>query len=437
MRTQTSLIARPRNLHNGIACAIAAILVLLVSPGSRAASFELVPFAPKSGDAVTVSITEVCASLDRVDRVGTRTLVYATELALQTGACLAPTLVVNISAIIRGQNSIELYLRPEIRIEPPDGYQLRDSRTVDVTDAPAAVGTPAAITAVSLPAQPVGQKYASENRPALTFLIRDSLGRPVPHAYVRTVIRSPRRPTEIASNNLSSNNFLLSCSNAVGLVAIGSDTMEPYISETGELATFVLSLIDVPASRRPPPAYATVVKVNDLRLVDAVPVIEYQYSPPVAFGRNFHYFLAADEASLRSLDGNQQNLTRTFDGFVGVRSGTKDAVPVCRFFSDGGGGRPLTHWYTADAAECAAKRADSQWIYEGIPFWTFAAINGGYCASGTRAVRRYVYSDPANVAAFAARYSALSSTLRYLVDNFGSATGGAWRDDGVAFCALD
>ncbi len=432
MHTQTSLIARSKSSHSWTGWAFVAILVLLVSPGLRAASFELVPFAPKSGDAVTVSITEVCASLDRVDRVGTRTLVYATELALQTGACTAPSLVANIAAITRGQNSIELYLRSEIRVEPPEGYQLRDSRIVDVTDAAAAVGAPATIVAVSLPAQPIGQKYASGNRPALTFLIRDSSGRPVPHAYVRTVIRSPRRPTEIASNN-----FSLSFSNAVGIAAIGSDTMDAYISETGELATFVLSLIDVPASRRPPPAYATVVKVNDLRLVEAVPVIEYQYSPPVAFGRNFHYFLASDEASLRSLDGNPQNLTRTFDGFVGVRSGTKDAVPVCRFFSDGGGGRPLTHWYTADAAECAAKRADGQWIYEGVPFWAFAAINGGYCAAGTSAVHRYVYSDQANVAALAARYSALSSTLRYLVDNFGSATGGAWRDDGVAFCALD
>lgn len=159
-----------------------AIVIAAVAPGCLAASFELSPPAPKTGDNVAITITEVCASLDRVDRVTVRTIIYATELALTTGVCSAAPLSVNIASIARGRHLIQLYLRAEYQLVPPDGYEQRDYRDVEVADTPAGFGSPVSTISIGPPAQPISQTYLGESRPLLKFLIRDTQRRPVPRA---------------------------------------------------------------------------------------------------------------------------------------------------------------------------------------------------------------------------------------------------------------
>jgi uncharacterized protein (DUF1800 family) len=62
------------------------------------------------------------------------------------------------------------------------------------------------------------------------------------------------------------------------------------------------------------------------------------------------------------------------------------AVPVCRFFGTPGIG-PNSHFYTADAAECALVKANPNWTYEAIAFHVEVPQSGA-CKAGTEAVYR-------------------------------------------------
>jgi uncharacterized protein (DUF1800 family) len=121
-----------------------------------------------------------------------------------------------------------------------------------------------------------------------------------------------------------------------------------------------------------------------------------------------HYFMTAspDEAAMLDAGTVVSGWTRTgveFGAFASA-SDRADAVPVCRFFGTPGRG-PNSHFYTADAAECASVRQNPDWTYEGLAFY-IDAPQGGRCAAGTTPVYR----------SFHAGTSVGDSNHRFLVD---------------------
>lgn len=89
-----------------------------------------------------------------------------------------------------------------------------------------------------------------------------------------------------------------------------------------------------------------------------------------------HVFLTANPAEIAALDSG------TITGWT--RSGLElwvhdapepDHVPVCRFYSAAFAPRS-SHFYTADAAECAAVKSLPDWVDEGVAF--YARLPGAY-----------------------------------------------------------
>ena len=68
-----------------------------------------------------------------------------------------------------------------------------------------------------------------------------------------------------------------------------------------------------------------------------------------------------------------------------------DRSAVCRFFGTPGKGIN-SHFYTADAAECAKVRTQPAWTFEAIAFYV-ATPAAGTCAPGTNPVYRSYYTD--------------------------------------------
>jgi uncharacterized protein (DUF1800 family) len=65
------------------------------------------------------------------------------------------------------------------------------------------------------------------------------------------------------------------------------------------------------------------------------------------------------------------------------------AVPVCRFFGTPGKG-PNSHFYTADANECAVVNQNPGWTFEAIAFY-IGVPQAGACRAGTTPVYRSFY----------------------------------------------
>ena len=106
-----------------------------------------------------------------------------------------------------------------------------------------------------------------------------------------------------------------------------------------------------------------------------------------------HYFVTAFPEEAAALDAGNP-----VAGWVrtGVRwnawkfAGEKAAaVPVCRFFGTPNVG-PNSHFYTADAAECAKVRKNPDWTYEAIAFH-IEVPQGTACMAGTEPVYRSFY----------------------------------------------
>ena len=66
---------------------------------------------------------------------------------------------------------------------------------------------------------------------------------------------------------------------------------------------------------------------------------------------------------------------------------TAGTVPVCRFFSTSFAPKS-SHFYTADAIECAGLRANPNWQFEKIAFHIPLPDAAGNCPSGSRPVYR-------------------------------------------------
>ena len=163
-------------------------------------------------------------------------------------------------------------------------------------------------------------------------------------------------------------------------------------------------------------------------------VVEY-YAPQLD-----HYFITAWPDETAELDANVgAGFMRTgqrFKAWLHASDAPANAVPVCRFYAAG----PSSHFYTADAGECAAlkdmeakQRAEARakgqvfagWQYEAIAFYAIAA-QGGACPAGTTPVYR-AYND---------RAQQNDSNHRFMVSQAMSrAMSMTWADEGVAFCS--
>ncbi len=140
---------------------------------------------------------------------------------------------------------------------------------------------------------------------------------------------------------------------------------------------------------------------------DAVPVIEYVNEI------NGHYLLlpAADpEVAIVEGGGAGPGWVRTGNDFT---TNLFAPLPVCRFYS------PVfnTHFYTADATECALVKQNPDWVYEKSPF-NASPLAGGICI-GVSIYRVYRAGDH--------RYTADASLRDAMLAK-------GWADEGIAFC---
>jgi len=109
-----------------------------------------------------------------------------------------------------------------------------------------------------------------------------------------------------------------------------------------------------------------------------VEVVEYYHAPLN------HYFLTADPVEAAALDAGLlgPDWKRTGQSFRGYAGGTSGggAVDACRFFGTPGLG-PSSHFYTGNAAECAAVRTNPRWLDEGVAFRAIVPLNGASTGS--------------------------------------------------------
>jgi Repeat of unknown function (DUF5648) len=84
-----------------------------------------------------------------------------------------------------------------------------------------------------------------------------------------------------------------------------------------------------------------------------------------------HYFITAfpEEAAMLDQGVIVPGWTRTGVSWQAFANASDDpsAAPVCRFYGSPIG--PNSHFYTADAAECASVKQDAAWRYEAIAFY--------------------------------------------------------------------
>lgn len=146
------------------------------------------------------------------------------------------------------------------------------------------------------------------------------------------------------------------------------------------------------------------------------------------FRRYFLTSRAADKSIIdRGLAG--KNWARTTDSFKGytlpgpTELRVPSQAPVCRFFFPA----ILTHFFSAETADCNLVRNLAGTIDEGIDFWTTRARDVASCPTGTYAVTR-LYNN---------RWRENDSNHRYTTSRSLAASHVAqgWIDEGVVMCA--
>ena len=152
-----------------------------------------------------------------------------------------------------------------------------------------------------------------------------------------------------------------------------------------------------------------------------------------------HYFITADPAEQAAVDAGAAGpgWSRTGLGFraytpaLGIPPGQG---PVCRFYGSiainpatGLRRGPNSHFYTAQAAECAAVQNDPGWVLEGFAFYTRLPEANGLCAAGTIPVFR-TYNNRAQFNDSNHRYTTDFATYQ-LMQSLG------WTPEGIVFCA--
>ena len=115
-----------------------------------------------------------------------------------------------------------------------------------------------------------------------------------------------------------------------------------------------------------------------------VDAIEYYHS-----GMN-HYFITAGSAEAAMLDAGNvvKGWTRTGQTFKVESSQASGTSAVCRFFSTSFGALS-SHFYTANAGECATVKGNPNWQFESVEFYAMTPTQSGTCTSGTPVYRLY------------------------------------------------
>jgi uncharacterized protein (DUF1800 family) len=142
-----------------------------------------------------------------------------------------------------------------------------------------------------------------------------------------------------------------------------------------------------------------------------------------------HYFFTSGPEEIAGIDagGAGGGWVRT-GGQFGTFLGPNDApgiVPVCRFYGTPGIG-PNSHFYTANAEECAGVKNDRGWLYEGIAFYIYNPV-AGQCPAGTTPIYRSYNNG------FARNDSNHRFTVDYTV--FSKSASFGYIPEGLAMCS--
>jgi len=143
-----------------------------------------------------------------------------------------------------------------------------------------------------------------------------------------------------------------------------------------------------------------------------------------------HYFLTALPGEIAKLDsGSISGWKRTGQSF-GVYFETAKARPVCRFFSTAFGPKS-SHFYTADAGECAKVQGNRDWQFEGSVFNIETPDLSGTCSPSTQPVYR-LYNKGQGAAPNHRFTTSLATRAQMIAAGWISEGAGS---SGVAMCA--
>jgi len=159
-------------------------------------------------------------------------------------------------------------------------------------------------------------------------------------------------------------------------------------------------------------------------LEPVMPVTEYYHA------EFDHYFITADEEEQVALDSHRfsgwelstPNYFSPAAKFGFYRENARaNLIPVCRFFSSSFAPRS-SHFYTADASECASVKANPDWTFEGIVGYV---LPNGFC-DGSSAPLYRLYNNGLGGAP-SHKYTLQDYDRSYLLQ-------AGWVEEGVLGC---
>ncbi len=410
---------------------------------SNAITIELSPMLPIPGDNVSVNITfGSCIRFDRWEKSANRIIVYS-QLPNFSPCPAGDTANIPLGLLSAGFYSIEVFGRSIDAPLPPDGYSKIAEQRFSVAFGKPNAGRPSQIVLMG----PMTSVQNNGSSTPVTFAVKDATGISIPDVplgLATATAGAPLREYWCAVFAISNNCPAYQTAGNEGLTVF----RPPPTDADGAHVTTIIGTTII--NNRAQNAYATIGYIDALRSESVVPVVEYEIDTTIT-ALPTRYFLSANDATSLALDAAPTAFRRTYAAFFGVKANTLGAVPVCRFFANGKSGKSLTHVFTADAAECAAKKADARYADEGVPFWAYPASASGACPVATRGVTRYVLTHAASAGAGAGaggsasasaadtsfRYSTLLSMKSRAAIAGPSAEGATVKNDGVAFCVPD
>ena len=402
---------------------------ITITPESAAVSIQLSPALPVPGDSVNVRIEfGSCIGFDRWEKSANRIIVYS-RLANFSPCPGGDTANIPLGALNAGFYSIEVFGRSTDAPLPPDGNTKIAEQRFSVAFGKPNAGKPSQIVLVG-PMTAV-QNYGSPTQ--MTFTVKDAAGISIPDVPLGVAAATAGRLLREYSCAVFAISSDCPAYQTVGSGGLTVSRPPPSDAEGAQVITTIGSTI---INDRAQNAYATVGYIDALRRDSVVPVVEYEIDTSIT-ALPTRYFLSANDATSLALDNTPIAFRRTYAAFFGVKPNTLGAVPVCRFFADGKTGVSLTHVFTADAADCAAKKADVRYADEGVPFWAYPASASGACPVATRGVTRYVLTQGNIAANTSFRYSTLLSMKSRAAIAGPTAEGATVKNDGVAFCVPD
>ncbi|MEP7083830.1 MAG: hypothetical protein ABI854_03760 [Betaproteobacteria bacterium] len=141
-----------------------------------------------------------------------------------------------------------------------------------------------------------------------------------------------------------------------------------------------------------------------------------------------HYFITPYVAEANGIlqGAAGPGWTRTEIDFNAWADGSGTGTPVCRFYGTPGRG-PNSHFFTADAGECAFVKTDPGWTFEGLTMRVILPADG-VCPLDSIPVYR-VYNNRFAQNSSNHRYTTSRSIREFMKSN-------GWADEGTVFCAV-